>query len=267
MLLHIIGPPGAGKTSLAAAMGINAMHGEAAQNAISRAQNLIEAMNSCGFNIPTPAQLPHLVYTYMFDIKASSPDFGFRQSWTLDATRLGFRTEDFVPQFVYPASTLIIDEFQTVWNSRNWTEFPANVSRWFEQSRKLMLDIIIISQRNGIIDANVRELCEVTRIKNMQVKYNKNHEVSRVVWSLEKWESYADYKKTKHGKPDSFVFDGNIFDCYDTAAGFERFFAGVSANPDSFLPIPHAAVDLSPQGIEAYVKKNPIKLKAKKEEQ
>lgn len=263
MLLHIIAPPGAGKTSLAAAMGISCMYGEKATDAIQRSANLINAMNASGFNIASPRQLDHLVYTHGFNIKATSPDFGYRQSWFLDASRLGFRTEDFEPQFVYPSSTLIIDEFQSIYNSRDWTAFPPNVSRWFEQHRKLMLNIIIISQRNGIVDKNVRELCSVALVKDMKVKYNTYDEIVQVVWTLEYWESFRDFDQNKRGRISKFTYDGNIFDCYDTNAGFERFFDGVSDNTP-VLPTYHADVELSPEGIAEYVKKNPIKGKEKK---
>ncbi len=264
MILHIIAPPGAGKTSLAAAMGISCMYGEKAAEAIQKSANLIDAMNASGFNIPSPRQLDHLVYTYMFNIKAISPDFGTCKSWNLDATRLGFRTEDFEPQFVYPGSTLIIDEFQTVWNARDWTEFPPNVSRWYEQHRKLMLDIIIISQRNGIVDKNVRELCAVTLVRDMKIKYNAYNEISQVIWTLENWDCYRDYDEHNRGTISKFEYNGNIFDCYETNAGFERFFDGVTDNTD-FLPMPHVDVELSPEGIAEYVKKNPIKMKKKEQ--
>lgn len=261
MLRFIVANSGDGKTSYAAArFGIDRMHGEYARQAQRYAKNMVKVLNSCGYNVSNPPK--HLVYTYGVDIKIRSPDFGTRQSWKLDAERLGFKTDEFKPQYVFPGSTLIIDEMQEVFDSHFWQQFENNCSRWMEQCRKLGIDVIFIAQADNLGLLRIRQLCEITLVKNLQVVEDR-HGNTKCTWTLETWHRHSDYLAGKNSVIEQYTFNGNIFKYFDTNEGKERFFDGLE-NAD-FDAQPHLATDLSPEGVKEYIKRYPIRLTGNKE--
>ena len=265
MLRFIVANTGAGKTSyVCARFGIERMHGDPARKAVQYAKNITEKLNANGFTL-SPPQTKHLVYAYNVNIKIRSPDFGTRQSLHLDATRLGFNADKFTPQFVYPGSTLIIDEMQTVFDSRNWQEYSVLQSRYFEQCRKINLDVIFIAQNANLGELRIRQLCEITFIHNLRIVEDLHGNITRCVWLVEIWDRLDDYLNGKRGRREKYVFPGNIFKYFDTNEGSERFFDGLQ-NSD-FEAIENEAPTMSPTGIAEYVRENPIIRKGAKHEQ
>ncbi len=261
MLRFVIANTGVGKTSYCTArFGIERMHGEYARRTVANATKFIQSLNANGFKLSLPPK--HLVYTFGFGISVRSWEFGARSSWELDATKIGFALEGFAPQYVYPYSTLIIDEMQEVFDSRNWQDYSENISRYFEQCRKLGIEPIFIAQADNLGELRIRQLCEITLIRKLRTVKNRFGEITKCIWDVEIWDRYDEYKSGKHGKREQYVFHGNIFDYFDTTAGKERFFYGIK----DFETKVFKPTLFTPEGIKRYVEKHPITVKKKKKE-
>ena len=263
MMELIIGPPREGKSSLCAARGLERMRGEYARRAIKLAQSEAAMLNANGFNVSLPPSMKHSVYTYKFEINAKSPDFGHRKSFEAHPENFGFEAEGFEPWFPPCGSTLILDEFQSVYDSRNWNQFPENVARAYEQHGKKMLDIWIISQHPNLVELRVRQLCSITLVVGMEELYNKWGEICTTNWKLLHWDRYEDWEKGKVPWGELYTYNGNVRKIYNTYAGVEMFYAGLQKK--NFGVDEHCPVDLTPEGIAKYVKEHNIQFKKKKE--
>ncbi len=135
MIRLFYGIPGAGKTAIMVALGIESMYGDNAIQALETAQEEVTMLNESGFDV-TPPKSEHLVYCAGVTIDVTSPDFGYRRSLQLYPERLGIATDGFDPQFVYRGSTLCIDELPDVADCRAWSNFAAGMCRYWAKHRK-----------------------------------------------------------------------------------------------------------------------------------
>lgn len=260
MLEEIIGLPRAGKTSYCAARGLDRMHGEYARRAVKLAQSEAAMLNANGFNVSLPP-MKHTVFTYKFEINARSPDFGHRKSFEAHPENFGFVAEGFEPWIPPCGSTLILDEFQSVYDSRNWQMFPENVARAYEQSGKKMLDIWIITQHPNLTELRVRQLCAITLVVGMKEHYNEWGEICETSWELLHWDNYEDWAKGKVAWGELYTYNGSVRKIYNTYAGVEMFYAGLQKR--NFDVKEHIPVELTPEGIARYVKEHQIQFKKK----
>ncbi len=262
MLRFILANTGVGKSSyVAARFGINRMHGDFARQSVRNATTIVNILNNGGFKVSPPPK-EHLVYAYNMKIRVRRPEFGSRESWDFDARKLGFKSDDFSPDYIYPYSTLIVDEMHELFDSRNWQEFPEETSRYLEQCRKVGIEPVFIAQSDNLGELRIRQLCEITLIKKLSFVYSKDGDIVKCVWTVEIWDRYDDYKNGKPGRSERYVFNGNIFNYFDTTSGKERFFYGLEKS--DFSVKTEKKVELTPESISEYAKKHPIIKKKEK---
>lgn len=250
-ILTVEGEPGSGKSCFLTAIAIQNMYGEAARTARHKCNAFIDKLNACGYDLPHAPR--HLVYAD-FGVTFKSPDCGVREAWSVDGNKLGFETEKFKPQYIYPYSTIILDEAQQYFYSRDFSSFPKNVSRWFEKHRKFGLNIYLAAQRGGLIELNIRSLGGAIYLYDVDFKHTLSGNV-KTVWQLERWEHYRDYADNKPGTKETYTFNGDVRKYFDTTEGRELF---VPRNTSTvFNANEPLSFGLSPQGILDFVKAHP----------
>ena len=216
------GVVGAGKTSLGVAFGIDNMHGATAREAVRNSRAMINSMNAYGYNLTLPQR--HLVFAD-FGIDYRSPDCGRRRSYDVDGYKLGFYTDKYLPQFLPQ-------------------QFADNISRFWEQLRKFRLTAILIVQRVGLIDRNIRELARIIIVENLRFKFNKYGEIEQCIWYFKEWETYQQYEAGERGKRVTYIFQGNIFKYYNSYEGDLLYMQGLENNDfeyhvhEDYLPSP-----------------------------
>lgn len=260
MIRLIYAPPGTGKTALMVALGIQNMYGENAIRALEQAHAEVAMLNANGFNV-TPPRSDHLVYCAKVTIDVTSPDFGHRRSLELDPARLGIAMDGFVPQFVYRGSTLCIDELPEVADSRNWGDFAEGMCRYWAKHRKHRINLYATCQDVSQVEKRIRIHAAVTEVRSMEQVFNKFDEAVQTVWQLNNWPRYADWECGAKPSQETYVYNGDIMEAYDTYDGEEDFYIGLSGQDFSCNYSGHA--DFSPAGIEQYAVKNPIVKKEK----
>ncbi len=258
MIRLIYGIPGAGKTALAVALGLEAMYGENATDALDIARAEADELNEKGFCV-SPPSTEHLVYCDRVTIDVTSSDFGHRRSLKLYADRLGIATEGFTPQFIRRGGTLIIDELPEIADSRNWGSFSENMCIWWAKHRKHLLTIYGTCQDLDQVEKRIRKLARITHVLNMELVYNAFDEVVQTVWTLHNWDCYEHWEKGIEPSEETYVYNGDIREAYDTYEGEEDFYVGLEGN--DFDDAYSGYADFTPQGIRNYAKNNPIKNK------
>lgn len=235
------GVVGAGKTSLGVAFAIDHMHGATAREAVRTSRAMIAAMNANGYNLTLPQQ--HLTFAD-FGIDYRSPDCGRRRSYDVDGYKLGFIKDKYLPQFLPPCSCIILDEAVKYFNSRRSQQFADNISRFWEQLRKFRLTAILIVQRVGLIDLNIRELARIIIVENLRFKYSRYGEIEQCIWYFREWETYQQYEAGERGKRVTYIFQGNIFKYYNSYEGDLLYMQGLENNDfeyhvhEDYLPSP-----------------------------
>lgn len=266
------GVVGAGKTSLGAAFGIDNMHGQTAREAVRNSRAMISTMNANGYNLTLPQK--HLTFAD-FGLDYRSPDCGRRQSYDVDGFKLGFWTDKYLPQYLPPYSCIILDEAVKYFNSRRSQQFADNISRFWEQLRKFHLTAILIVQRVGLIDRNIRELARIIIVDNLRFKYNKYGEIAECIWYFHEWETYAQYEAGERGKRVTYIFKGNVFKYYNSYEGHLLYMQGLDKadfeyhvhedylmSPEDVVRYAERHKQLAPDGF--YEKKLPTKQSANK---
>lgn len=258
MIEIIFAPIGFGKTALATAKAIKRMYGPTARESLRYCRNVLAQMKANGFdNVAMPEK--HLVYAN-YGICYKSPDCGERRSYDLDGFKLGFKTDKFDPMYMLPYSLGILDEAQRYFNARKFKDFDDNRSRYFEQSRKFHLDFIIIAQRLGLIDLNVKELAKIDLIEDMQLRYHKG-EICKCIWKLRVWNTFREYELGAPGEEETYTFDGNIFKYYNTDEGDLLYMNGLEERNFDYKE--HSNYGISPDEVQRFVSEhNQATLKA-----
>lgn len=250
-ILTVEGEPGSGKSCFLTAMAIQNIYGEPARTARKNCNAFINVLNAFGYDLPPAPN--HLVYTD-YAVTFKSPDCGIRQTWAVDGNKLGFETDKFQPQYIYPYSTIILDEAQQYFYSRDFSSFPKNVSRWFEKHRKFGLNIYLAAQRGGLIELNIRSLGGAIYLYDVDFKRTLSG-ATKTVWHLERWEHYRDYADGKPGIKQTYTFNGDVRKYFDTTEGRELFIPrNVTTDFDARQRLNFG---LSPQGILDFVKAHP----------
>ena len=261
MIRLFYGIPGAGKTAIMVALGIESMYGDNAIQALETAQEEVTMLNESGFDV-TPPKSEHLVYCAGVTIDVTSPDFGYRRSLQLYPERLGIATDGFDPQFVYRGSTLCIDELPDVADCRAWSNFAAGMCRYWAKHRKHSITMYGTCQDVEQVEKRIRMLALITRVNSMELIENKYGDVVQTVWSLSNWKCYEDWQNGVEPTDETYVYNGDIREAYNTYDGEEEFYIGRKGK--DFSCEYSELSDYTPQGIEKYAVKHPI-AKTKKE--
>ncbi|MCM1289628.1 MAG: hypothetical protein NC132_03135 [Corallococcus sp.] len=252
MIRLIYGIPGAGKTALMAALCIEDMYGENAVAAITGAYDEVAMLNQLGFKV-TPPKSDHLVYCSKLTIDVTSPDFGHRRSLETSVDRLGVGSKNFTPQYFYRGSTIALDELPEDADSREWTSFPAEKRRFFAKHRKRNLTIYATCQDPEQCEKRFRKLALITHVREIEFIYNEFDEVIQTVWTLQNWKCYEDWETKVTPTEETYVYNGDIREAYDTYEGEEEFYIGLE-NSDFSCEYSRYK-KLTPQGIAEYAKK------------
>lgn len=140
--------------------------------------------------------------------------------------------------FLKPYSTLCIQEFQSIFGSRNWQHF--GLSSFFQMSGHFGIDIFIDCQNPRTVELNVRSIAKIIEVNKMTA-YNAAHHpsdnvkkknFSEIVWDVTEFENIRLYEERKGGEKKVYKSNFNIFDCYNPYEKYRSFLP-----PDKSKPI------------------------------
>ena len=248
------GDRGSGKTSAVVAIAQEDMYGENADWALEQANAEVAELNAKGFHV-SPPKSEHLVYCAKpLTIDVESPDFGHRVSLELDPNRLGIATEeDFIPQFVYRGSTLVIDELPKYFSSRAWQKFFDGMSLYWSESRKHKIKMYATCQYMDQVEKSIRCHAQITYVHGIEYVYDKFGDVIQSIWTLDNWERYGDWETKKKPTREIYVYNGDIRQAYDTNEGEEDYYIGLEKS--DFSCEHSKRVEYTPEAIAEYAKK------------
>lgn len=235
MIILIVGDTGGGKTSLGVNFGIKAM---------DRGKEDIES-SMCkleGFSGFKKIKIPddHLVYSDMFFHGSENSNKENVVNFTT-GYRFGLPNSDFETDYFVYGSTLIFDESRKYWSARKSMlsydkggTHPKTLEA-FELHRHNGLTIILISQLINHLDINIRSLAHLV-INPYEILQEKvGSKLKRIItkWKCRQFKSAEDYEfyikgdKTVKFEDVEYIFNGDIFDCYDSEFFMFQFLHGL----------------------------------------
>ena len=220
MIRIFCGKPGAGKTSLMTyfkVLTMSELRFQLLQDSISE----ILKYNANGYSFSFPTE--HVTYSNYWTRSVGKFIEQF-DDYELDGTEFGLPDPEHPTRFIPPFSQVFFMEAQSCLNSRASMSFRESVSRAYELHRHWSLDIYLDCQRATLIDLNVRELCgELIEVQSMTTETDRIGCIIKCSWKVRVFSDSASYESyLSSGKPDGYfeereyVFDGNIFDCYES---------------------------------------------------
>ncbi|MBQ3158563.1 MAG: hypothetical protein IJB98_02595 [Clostridia bacterium] len=235
MIILLIGETGGGKTSLGVNFGIKAMDN-------GREDIEIAKQRLCGYRGFSKVKMPkdHLVYSDIYFFGSEDSNNSRVVNFTT-GYRFGLPNEDFETDYFPYGSTLIFDEARKYWNARksmasyeNGGIHPKTLEA-FELHRHNNLTIILITQLENHIDLNVRSLAHVVIEPYELIQEKIGEKLKRIVtkWKCHKYRNVDDYVLSKKGDKSvivediEYVFNGDIFDCYDSEFFMFQFLHGL----------------------------------------
>lgn len=245
MITQIYGKTGTGKTSFATADAIQYMTGLPRFEDIYNCKRTVEILNASGYNLTVP---DHLVFA---NWHIQCP-FTKVVSYLTNGFYVGMPgLKDTQPVLFHPpGSRLYIDEAQEVYNSRK--QLPAFVSRYFEKHRHFDLNITLVSQRDQLIDLNIRDIAQrFILIHEMKHEYNRVGLLVRTIWKYYEFDDNAAVEKFNNSGDKKFVaaegeqiFNGDIFNYYNTKGCFPMFLKFMENRDFDLRPSAAAGMDL-----------------------
>lgn len=224
MITIVFGKPGSGKTAYLTADAVKYMNGSAeCLELLEQSRAEVQRLNN-GFSLPSlspvysnyPITVPH--------------GYGkCRVSFYVDGFRLGLDNDSLGVFHVPPYSRIYLAEAQRYYNSRNSRDFPEWVSRFFEEHRHFNLNILLDVQRPGLIDVNIRELCE--RFVEVVELHHQYDEVGNILATDFILREFSDWKYVDKylsggeytGELTRERFFGNVFEHYESRSYFNVF--------------------------------------------
>lgn len=232
MSLRIIfGAPGTGKSTFNTFLLIQEYRQEGRRLLLKTCKR-IEELNRERSKPLTFPDRPPIYADYKVKLKA-----GYEKTFEpyfLDGFHLGFDNDALDVLHTPPGSKIHLSEVQRYYDSRKNTTFPDWVSRYFEMHRHYGVDVIMDIQRASLVDINIRDLCRhYTEIQSMQHTLDDLGRIVQTKFTCREFVSYADVEdylgnKTKRKNYDvvKYVYEGNIFRCFDSCTYFEKFVPG-----------------------------------------
>lgn len=227
MITIIFGPPRIGKTAFLVHQ-LNLASFDYERNLAM--QRAVEVKNANGFNLTIPQ---HCV-SANFDVRFIKPGYNLRKARFVNPFRLGFANDEVKTHFTLPYETIGIMEAQKYYNSRSYKRFRDWQSRFYEQHGHNNINILLDTQRPGLIDLNIRELANFVEIRKLEVKYNSNGRFERMTWKIRTFDNVgllerylSSGKQEKACYTEGKVFsEVNVFDLYDSYNCEPKFYAG-----------------------------------------
>lgn len=227
MITIIFGPPRIGKTAFMVYL-LNLRAYDFERNRAM--QRSIEQKNRNGFKLTVPEHCA----SANFEINFKHNGYRGRKARIIDPKKLGFGGPDRQTHFLLPYETIGIMEAQEYYNSRKYADFKPWQSNLFEQHGHNHLDIIMDTQRPGLIDLNIRELAKFIEIRSMEVHYDEHQWFTDVTWVIREFDNVGLVEEyMRSGKRDTMCYTErkvvskyNVLEMYDSYSCEPKFFAG-----------------------------------------
>lgn len=223
MITIVFGKPGCGKTAYLTADAVKYMNGS---------KECYELLERSRAEVSSLKDFASPVFSPVYSNYPITVQHGYgkrRVSFYVDGFRLGLDNEQLGVFHLPPCSRVYLCEAQRYYNSRNSRDFPEWVSRYFEEHRHFGLNIMLDVQRPGLIDVNIRELCErFVEVLQLQHEVDGAGNVKATTFVLRE---FGDWKYVdKYLSGDESVgtlvkerFEGNVFEHYKSRSYFDVF--------------------------------------------
>ncbi len=225
----VYGDPGVGKGVYMTATALGYMDdSQQALDCLYSSQGQVDRLYNQGFS--AYMQLDTVVYA---DYAITNQLGIARQlnSYFIDGFHLGFANNDVQVSYVPPNCKIFLNEAQKYYNSRMSRYLPDWVSRYYEQHRHYGLDIWLDCQRPGLIDINIRDIVSsFIHIRKTDFIYDKIGNIIRSVSYYTEYSCWLDAESRSNGAEKTFVYNGNVFDSYDSFSNFDNFLPRTGEN-------------------------------------
>ena len=230
MITIIVGKPGKGKTLFATNIVSNKML-DSSEDLWSYKYELKRLQNG-GFSYLGMPPQRHLCYTD-YCVKVNKR----LEAYSVDGYKIGLPNPYFETQFIAPYSTIVLDEAQRYFDSRNSKLLRAEVYNFFQLHRQNHYNIVLVCQRLVNIDVNIRDLAEkIIVINDLSMKEDKYGRIINFKWKIKEFESpetakdYCEKKDneeySKLGKDLLITSDLPLFDYYSSFSNKPAFYNG-----------------------------------------
>lgn len=235
MIIYIVGSTGSGKSSLAVNFGLKSM--DNGKEALKVARDRL----SC-FEGYSKVSLPENHLTYSDIYMCGSEIYSKKQtSHFTTGYRFGLPNDDFETDYFPYGSTIIYDEARKYWSARK-SLLPYDKGgthektfEAFELHRQNNLTIILVTQLYNHIDVNIRTLAHLV-IEPYEINQEKvGKKLKRIItkWKCREFASVEDYEMYKKNDKNikfeekEYIFNGDIFQCYDSEFFIFKFIHGL----------------------------------------
>ena len=255
MITIIFGAPGAGKSSLNAYFLINEYQTEG-RFLLEDCQERIRLLNEGRSKKLTLPQRVPIFSDFRVSFKVGYEEW--YEPYYLNGYYFALDNERLKPMFLPPFAKIHFGEAQRYYDSRKSKTFPAFVSRAFEMHRHYGIDITMDVQRLNLIDLNVRQIAgrfiEVQCVENTTTSFG---EILSSKWYCREFDSYQevnDYVESgqKTYRETEYIYEGNIFDCFDSFACFSEFLPPEDSNFTFLRHLDNEKVSSVPQRYRKY---------------
>lgn len=267
-VILVEGPQGVGKTSFVFSLISQdyKYHGKKRTKLATEFSN--ELNKKYGYNLHIDGR--HLYFTNISGFLDKQCTI---KTWRCDFSKFAIPNKDFEVDYFPPWSVIFFTELDVQAFCRNWQKFSAYYIYLFKYFRHMHYTIIMDLQIGEMLEKTLRSLSTrrisvyesynkesliLKRVKGRVTKfYNVNPqllEFSRNMRSLEGSLQIGKVEKQYH------KYKGNIFNQYNSFSGTVYFLYKIK----NWTFNEHEDTDLSPEGVNEYVKIHPLELPAKK---
>lgn len=227
----IVGKPGAGKTALAVKFMVEKMLNS--WEDIHLFKKELKKFRVGGFSYLGAPPQNHLCYSDT-PIKINSK----LKAYDTDGYKIGLPNPYFKTQLFPPYSTILLDEAQRYYDSRNSKSIRPEVYNFYQLHRQNHLNFIMTCQRLDNIDVNIRSLAEkIIVIDNLKIEFQLGV-TKNLKWLVHEFESpdiASEYcsKKDKvisselGGEKLTYKSNFPLFKFYDSYINQRAFFDGM----------------------------------------
>ena len=234
----VCGEPGSGKTSLLGNFAGLYMT-VYSYDKLQEVNSFVDVLNAGGYNLSYVKD--HVVFTNFY-CKSHVKWFPDQIAHDIEGFEFGLPDPEHPTKFIPYGSVLFFMEAQSFLDARKFKDFRASVSRAYELHRHWGLTIFFYAQRATLIDLNVRGIsANVLEVQSLKQKRDFSGNLQKCIWTVkvfsgsEAYESYLNSGKAKgQFEVVKFVYDGDIFACYNSQANSALFLEG-RENEDFYL--------------------------------
>ncbi len=219
MITIIFGATGAGKTAFAT-YDLKEKYMKDGKNILRRSCQLVEAANmKYGRKLTPPPKVPF--YTN-YKVKLHVGYKKYYEPFYINGHYFGVTNDEVDTEHIAPGSTIVLDESQRIFNSRESSKFPNWASYGFEIHRQAKMNIYLLAQRGNLIDRNIKELgVHVIEIRGIKNEEDVAGNIVKTKWKCREFEEWAEAERyLKNGektyKETDYTNEWSIFDSFDS---------------------------------------------------